>query len=329
MRLIVACFLGALTAFRPVMAGEFDGCWSLTSPAGRAVWLKIEQHPDQLEGWMMWEIGSVYSLKDMHREGDQLVIRQPCYRWYMTSKGMKRDKLGSDTLRARVNGDTMTMRLKRELFDGTRETPETMQGVRAAPPPPAPDLWRIRFGEPLNLFNGVNLDGWRLTDPSDANAWSARNGILCNNPQLEVGPKARQFGNLRTIREFDDFRLQLELRLPPGGNSGIYLRGRYEVQVTDSYGREGLRGMGSVYSRIPALINASRPAGQWQEFDIMLVDRHVTVRLNNQLVIDNQLLEGCTGGALDAYDDQPGPIYFQGDHTAVEYRNIRLSPRVQ
>jgi len=147
---------------------------------------------------------------------------------------------------------------------------------------------------------------------------------------LEEGPVPKQFGNIRTDREFEDFRLTLEVRLPKGGNSGIYLRGRYEVQVTDSHGRPpSWGGIGGVYSRIVPLENAARPAGEWQAFDIIFADRHVTVRLNDRLVIDNQPLEGCTGGALSADDTLPGPIYFQGDHTTVEYRNIRLYPRIK
>jgi len=87
--------------------------------------------------------------------------------------------------------------------------------------------------------------------------------------------------------------------------------------------------MGALYSRITPSVNASKPAGEWQTFDITLADRHVTVILNGKKVIDNQPVEGCTGGALDADDTKPGPIYFQGDHTAVEYRNIKLYPRIK
>ena len=321
---LLVCLMGAV-----VRAGDFDGAWCLTSPAGGAVWLKVEQKPEAVSGWIMWEIGGVDKIEDIRIEEDALVVIRPCFRWYMTTRGMRRDKLGTDTLRAKVSGDIMTVALERVLHDGTVLPRQMMTGRRSKPLPPAPDLDSLRFADPIALFDGRTMNGWRLTDPDDNNAWSARDGMLVNNPQLEEGPSARQFGNIRTEREFGDFRLQLELRLPEGGNSGIYLRGRYEVQVTDSYGRKGLGGIGSVYSRIPALVNAARPAGEWQEYDIVMADRHVTVRLNGQLVIDNQPLEGCTGGALDSDDEKPGPIYFQGDHTAVEYRNIRLSPRIE
>ncbi len=323
----ILILLKVLLASAAAAASGFNGVWCLTSPEGKAVWLKVEGAPESVGGWLMWEIGGVDKLDAIRIEGESLVIERPSFRWYMTVKGMRRDKIGDDTLRAVLRGDAMTMTLERLQTDGTRLPLKTLAGRRAPPLPPAPDLAALKFGDPEPLFNGVNLEGWRLTDPADNNAWSVRDGMLVNAPELEEGPDARQFGNIRTDREFEDFRLQLELRLPKGGNSGIYLRGRYEVQVTDSYGREGLHGIGSVYSRIPALVNAAKPAGEWQRFDITLADRHLTVRLNDQLVIDNQPLEGCTGGALDSDDAKPGPIYFQGDHTAVEYRNILLSPR--
>jgi len=311
-------------------ASDFTGAWGLTSPSGGAVWLKVEVKPARVNGWLMWEIGGVNEIQEIRVEGDTLIIEQPCYRWYMSAQGMRRDKLGSDTLRATVVGDLMTIGLKRVLSNGTRLPSQSMSGKRAQPMPPKPDVAALQFGSPMELFNGNSLVGWQLTDPNDNNAWSAKDGILINNPQLEDGENPKQFGNLRTVREFEDFRLQLEVRLPNQGNSGIYLRGRYEVQVTDAYGRKPSWGiLGGVYSRIVPLENAAKPAGQWQRFDIILADRYVTVRLNERLVIDNQFLEGCTGGALDSDDEKTGPIYFQGDHTFIEYRNIVLFPRLR
>lgn len=322
--LLAGMFSAALTISA---AAVFDGVWSLTSPAGGAVWLKVAERDDGVSGQMMWEIGGVDPLKNIRREGAALVIEQPWYHWYMSAKGMRRDQRGTDTLRATVEGDAMTVVLERVPTGGEALPPQQFAGRRARPLPLRPDPAALQFGPPVQLFNGSSLEGWRLTNPADNNAWAAKEGILVNNPQLEEGENPRQFGNLRTEREFEDFRLQLEVRLPQRGNSGIYLRGRYEVQVTDSYGSEGTGGIGSIYSRIPVLENAALPPGEWQKFDIILADRHVTVRLNGRLVVDNQPLEGCTGGALDADDEKPGPIYFQGDHTFVEYRNIVLFPR--
>ena len=114
------------------------------------------------------------------------------------------------------------------------------------------------------------------------------------------------------------------------GNSGIYLRGRYEIQVTDSYQQPlDPHNMGAVYSRITPSVSAEKAPGEWQTIDITLVDRHVTVILNGTTIIDNQPLLGCTGGAIDAVDTGKGPIYVQGDHTGIKYRNIVLTPVVK
>lgn len=146
----------------------------------------------------------------------------------------------------------------------------------------------------------------------------------------EEGKPHKAYGNLRTDREFEDFNLTLETRLSPKGNSGIYLRGIYEVQVADTFGH-GLdsHNMGGVYSRITPTEAAEKPAGEWQTMDITLVNRHVTVILNGKKIIDNQPLLGCTGGALWSDVLRPGPLYLQGDHTGVEYRNIVLRPVVK
>ena len=87
--------------------------------------------------------------------------------------------------------------------------------------------------------------------------------------------------------------------------------------------------MGAIYSRITPVVNAEKPADQWQSFNITLVDRHVTVELNDKVIIGNQPLLGCTGGAMWSDEFRPGPIYLQGDHTAVSYRNIVLTPIVK
>ena len=152
---------------------------------------------------------------------------------------------------------------------------------------------------------------------------------MTNNPVQEKGKPHKNYGNLRTEREFEDFHLTLETNVPKGGNSGVYLRGIYEVQVVDSFGHKvDPHNMGAIYSRITPSQAAEKPAGQWQTMDITLVDRHVTVILNGKTIIDNQPVLGCTGGALWSDEFRPGPIYLQGDHTGANYRNMVLRPKV-
>ena len=138
------------------------------------------------------------------------------------------------------------------------------------------------------------------------------------------------YANLRTESEFEDFWLHIEFLVEAQRNSGVYLRGMYEAQVVDRDSRmQGLQGVGAIFSRIAPSINAGRAGGEWQTYDLTLVDRHVTVVLNGVKVIDNQPVIGPTGGAIHTDPAAPGPIYLQGDHTAVKFKNIYLAPVVK
>ncbi len=159
-----------------------------------------------------------------------------------------------------------------------------------------------------------DVKGWHA---SGANQWVVDNGIL----------KSEKSGsNLITDEKFNDFKLHIEFRYPAGSNSGIYLRGRYEVQVTDSYGREPLADeLGGVYGFLSPTKQVAKPAGEWQTYDITLIGRMVTVVANGVTIINNQEIPGITGGALDSNEGEPGPLMLQGDHGPIEYRNIRIS----
>ncbi len=121
--------------------------------------------------------------------------------------------------------------------------------------------------------------------------------------------------------------MHIEFRFPPESNSGVYLRGRYEVQVMDSKGMEPQSGLfGGVYGFIAPSEMAAKAPGEWQYFDITLIGRMVTVVANGTQVICNREIPGITGGALDSNEEEPGPIYLQGDHGAIDYRNIIITP---
>jgi len=180
----------------------------------------------------------------------------------------------------------------------------------------------VKFGPPIELFNGKDLSGWMLIDPKADNGWSVADGVLMNR----IAP-GKHNGNLRTEREFEDFNLTLEVRTQKDSNSGIYLRGIYEVQVAETFGKPlDSHNMGALYSRITPSVAAEKPIGEWQTFDITLVDRHLTVVLNGKTIIENQPVLGCTGGAITSDEMKPGPIYLQGDHTNIDYRKIVLRP---
>ncbi|MCU0647485.1 MAG: DUF1080 domain-containing protein [Gemmatimonadaceae bacterium] len=164
----------------------------------------------------------------------------------------------------------------------------------------APLLRRDRppvWGTPRALFNGRDLSGWRAAEGE--NKWRVINGILTN-----TGSGA----NLITDARFTDFRLQVEFRYPKNGNSGIYLRGRHEVQVEDTGDREPESTyLGGVYGFLVPNQRAGRAPGEWQTYDITLIGRRVTVVLNGKTVIADQTIPGITGGALDSDEGAPGP----------------------
>jgi len=167
------------------------------------------------------------------------------------------------------------------------------------------------WGPPVMLFDGGSMAQWRTTGDSQ---WLIVDRVLSN---------AKAGANLLSRDTYTDFRLRFECRYAKGGNSGVYLRGRYEVQIEDSTDLEpASERLGSIYGFLPPNEDAARKPGEWQTFDITLVGRLVTVILNGKIVIGAQEIPGITGGALDSDEGAPGPIMLQGDHGPVEFRNI-------
>lgn len=299
----------------------FVGNWALTIPGGGAGWLGVVEKDGGLQASVLWGGGSVLPTASAKVEGDQLVVTR------IQKFGAKTI---TETITAKRSGDNLTLSASRVGADGKKSKPAAFTGKRIPPVGPAPDLSKVKFGQPIKLFNGKDLTGWKLLNPKETSGWSVQDGVLINRATQEKGKPHKSYANLRTEQEFEDFNLAVELRVPQGGNSGIYLRGIYEVQVADTFGKPlDSHNMGAIYSRICPTVAAEKPAGQWQTFDITLVDRHVTVVLNGKKIIDNQPLLGCTGGALWSDEFRPGPIYLQGDHTDVDYRSIVLRPVVK
>ena len=186
-------------------------------------------------------------------------------------------------------------------------------------PKSAPDLSKVRFGQPISLFNWKDLTGWRPYENDKIMGWSVEDGLLVNTTPKTDFSATGDYANLRTEADFGDFWLHIEFLIEADRNSGVYLRGTYEAQVVDRDSRmQGLQGVGAIFSRIAPSENAGRPPGEWQTYDITLVDRHVTVVLNGVKVIDNKPVQWPTGGAINTDPMAPGPIYLQGDHTAVK-----------
>ncbi len=305
------------------------GNWALQMPDGAAGWLTLSVVDGELHG-ELWTVAQGKELSDIEILDEQLVfLRNVRIGESELDGGPPTGESVACRHRLTINGDAALIVMEQPQAAG--EVVEVVITGRRLPPlPPPPDLSKVQLGEPIELFNGRNLEGWRLTNPRQINGWEVIDGILVNTtPKLDFAPYSR-YGNLRTEQEFTDFNLQIDFRVPADGNSGIYLRGMYEAQVVDRDSRmQGIQGVGAIFGRIEPTENAGKTGDEWQHYDITLVDRHATVILNGVKVIDNQPIAGCTNGALHADETLPGPIYLQGDHTAVSYRNIVLRPVIK
>jgi hypothetical protein len=186
----------------------------------------------------------------------------------------------------------------------------------------------------IRLFNGKDLEMWRLRNLDGRQSWSAVAGVLHNVTTRDAGGT-----DICTVEKFGDCQLHIEFRVPKDGNSGVYLQGRYEVQVADSYEQGKSAGMcGAIYGQAVPKVNASKPPGEWQSYDILfrqarlnekgevVKKARISVLHNGKMIIDDVEMNGVTGGALDNKEGTPGPLMLQGDHSSVDYQNILLRP---
>lgn len=297
------------------------GRWALTIPGGGAGWLGVEEKNGGLESSILWGGGSVVPTRTTTLGADgKLTVTRVSTSKTKGSQGREVTETTTETITATVAGDELKLETVKSKDGGPEFGRAAFAGKRIPPVPAKPDLGKVKFGEPIRLFNGRDLTGWKLLNPGADNGWSVRDGVLMNRVA-----KGGHFGNLRTDAEFGDFNLKLGVRTQEGSNSGIYLRGIYEVQIAESFGKPlDPHHMGALYSRIRPAVAAEKPIGEWQTLDITLVARHLTVILNGKTIIDNQPVLGCTGGAITSDESKPGPIYLQGDHTNIDYRDLVL-----
>ena len=331
---VIAC-TGQPKAETPKMTdiSEFLGQWTIDIQGGGVGWLEVRQEDKYLDGDILWIGGSVLPVSNIFlAQGHVLVVQRSDNRVRKVDENQNpsRVQIITEWLEIVKNGDRIDGVLISPKADGTGADSSKFTGTKLPPVPPAPDLSKVKYGEPVTLFNGKDLTGWRLVDETQKNGFSVVDGILTNDPVQVEGQPHISYGNLRTEAKFEDFNLKLEVNVPADGNSGVYLRGMYEIQVADSYQKPlDSHYMGAVYSRIRPTVNAEKPAGTWQTMDITLCDRHATVILNGVRIIDNQPIYGPTGGAIQSDVFSAGPIYLQGDHRAVQYRNMVLTPIIK
>lgn len=285
----------------------FLGRWDITATGSRAAlprfcWLELKRDGGTLTGRFNSGGGAVFDLPQVSIENGELRFQYP--------RG-NRPNQTQQVWRATV---------KNARLEGTAvEDGETLSwsGVRGPVWPSS--LPRRKPGKPIDLFDGKDVSGWLGQDPGRPLGWSVKDGILLNQD--------KDANNIYTKLKFNDFRLDVEFNVDPKSNSGVYLRGRYEIQILDGYGRPlDIHSQGALYGFIVPAVNADKPAGEWQTYEITLIANRVTVVLNGTKIIDHGEVPGITGGALDANEKGPGPIMLQGDHGRVQFRKVRLTP---
>lgn len=180
---------------------------------------------------------------------------------------------------------------------------------------------RHTYGAPVVLFDGKSMDAFGVQGANRTVNWTIADGVMSN-------PSPGGF-NLVSKQKFMDYKVEVEYKLTEKSNSGIYMRGRYELQVLDDINdttTEPFLAHMAIYGRTPPSLKASKPAGEWQTMEAIIVGNHVTVTLNGKRVHDNAVLLGITGGALDADEASPGPVMIQGDHEKVWVRKVVVTP---
>ena len=263
-------------------------------------WFQFAKKNGAATGSVVWRWGSVVPALDLRVDGGTIRF------------AVAADDKSRDAYEVRIQGATLKGEVKHadgkvHHFEG-RRAPEL--AATAAP------LW----GDPVSPFDGKTLNGWSLRDPKAKMGWAAADGEL-----QVVEPKGN--ADLVTAGVFQDMKLHLEFNVEPHSNSGVYLRGRYEIQILDDKSKATEEhGCGALYSRIAPSVDATKPAGEWQTFDITFVGRRLTVVLNGKTIQDGVTVEGITGGAINPYEDEPGPLMLQGDHGKVRFRNIVVTP---
>jgi hypothetical protein len=291
---IAALILMAISCY--AADADFNGRWDITVPGdqrARAWWLEVDGAgtPSMKGRFVGAPGGQMDPIQQIAIENGELV--------FTVRKGTYRARLDHGKLQGTFGSLAWT-------------------GVRA-PAIDDRDDASLKPGKPIDLFNGKVLSGWHSRLEGRDIGWRVTDGIL-NNANAVVP-------DLVSDASFWNYTLHVEYKIGPHSNSGIGLRGRYEIQIYDDFGQPpSLHGNGALYSRIAPRTNASRKPGEWQTFDIRLVGRTVTIVLNDRTIIDHQQIEGLTAIANNPNEGEPGPIILQGDHGPVEFRKIVMTP---
>ena len=303
--------LVALAASASAQKSPYAGRWDLTvtPQTGNPFpqWMELTEKDGKLEGRFQPRGGAWRPLAAAKVDDGHLILtlaaataNGPATTWDFTAAG-----------------DTLTGVEKRGETAGPR-----IAGVRAPElKRPMPAAWDA----PVAIFNGKDLTGWEPIGNVQNSKWVARDGELVNDNPVVEGQHGPGAANIKTTRKWQDFKVHFEVNCPEHGNSGFYLRGRYEIQIGTEGGTIPSHEMGAVYSHFAPAGNIGNKLGQWTSFDVTFVGRYLTVIRDGIKIHDNVEIPGPTGGALDSNESAPGPFFLQGDHQGViRYRNITI-----
>jgi hypothetical protein len=203
-------------------------------------------------------------------------------------------------------------------------------------------------------FNGKDLSGWKFAGDAAKSKWKVGKASLdaadpkqlavaAGNELVNAAAKHGDSVDAYTEEKWGDAVFEVEVMVPKGSNSGIYVMGEYELQVLDSFGKPnekmGMGDMGALYSAAVPKVNASKAPGEWQKYVIdfrapkfnayckkTANAKFVKITLNDQVIHENVEMKGPTPGGVSGKEAAAGPLMFQGNHGPVAYRNIKITP---
>jgi hypothetical protein len=307
---VAACALGCCAA--SIDDQQFNGRWDINVnglPSPRAWWLEVSgAGTSTLKGKFVGApIGQLDDIPKLSISDGELrfALEGRFHRERTPEKGLYWARLEDGKLKGTFE------------IEGDPSSYLEWTGIRA-PALPDKDDGAWKKNDPVILFDGHDLNGWQAVEPGHPSGWIVKEGVLTN---------AANAINLVSEKKFWNFSLDAEFRILPHGNSGIALRGRYELQLVDDADKPpSARGSGAILGRVAPSVNPAYPAGEWQTISVRLIGRQVTETFNGIRVIDRLNIEGPTAIAMDANESEPGPILLQGDRGLVEFRKLVVYP---